>query len=152
MFALPATGRTRSTLRLDPPFRYGLFAALGVLFLSGALWLAADQLKDSPDGETWQAVAANLLMIHGGMAMVTLLLVGALFPLHVRLSWRAARNRIIGTVMLTAVAILIVTAFGLYYSGSDTLRPAASWAHTVVGLALPVLIIAHVLIGRRSRR
>ena len=139
-------------MRLDPLFRYGLFAAFAVLFLSGAAWLVADQLKDTPDGETWQAVAANLLMVHGGTTMVTLLLLGALFPLHVRLSWRARRNRTTGIIMATVVAILIVTAFGLYYSGSETVRPAMSWIHTVVGLALPVLVFGHIWFGRRSRR
>ncbi len=139
-------------MRLNPPFRYGLFAALAALFLSGAFWLVADQLKDTPDGETWQAVAANLLMIHGGTAMVALLLLGALFPLHIRLSWRAAHNRVTGTIMVVTGAILIVTAFGLYYSGSETLRPAASWIHTVVGLALPIFVLVHILTGRRSRQ
>jgi hypothetical protein len=139
-------------LRLDPLFRYGLFAAFAVLFATGAIWLVADQLKDAPDGETWQAVAANLLMVHGGVAMVALLLLGALFPLHVRLSWRARRNRATGTIMLTVAAILIVTAFGLYYSGSEAVRPATSWIHTVVGLALPLFAFVHVLLGRSSRR
>jgi hypothetical protein len=139
-----------STLRLDRSFRYGLFAALGVLFLTGAVWLAADQLKDAPDGETWQAVAANLLMVHGGTAMVALLLLGALFPLHVRLSWRAQRNRITGVIMLIAGVTLIATAFGLYYFGSEALRPATSWIHTIVGLALPIFVLVHILCGRRS--
>lgn len=138
-------------MRLDPPIRYGLFAAFAVLFATGAIWLVADQLKDAPDGETWQAIAANLLMIHGGTAMVALLLLGALFPLHIRLSWRAGRNRITGTIMLVIGAILIVTAFWLYYSGSDKLRSMVSWIHIVVGLALPVLVLVHALAGRRSR-
>jgi small-conductance mechanosensitive channel len=83
--------------------------------------------------------------------MVALLLLGALFPLHIRRSWRAGRNRIAGIVMVSAGAVLIVTAFALYYTGSDTVRPAASWIHTVAGLAAPVFIVVHILTGRRSR-
>jgi sulfite exporter TauE/SafE len=139
-------------LRLDPRFRCSLFAALAVLFVTGAVWLVADQLKAASDGELWQSVAANLLMVHGGTAMVTLLLLGALFPLHVRLSWRSRRNRITGTIMVTIGTILIATAFGLYYSGSETLRPWMSWIHTFIGLALPLFIGVHILIGRCRHR
>jgi hypothetical protein len=141
----------RFVLRLDPRFRFALYGVFALLVLTGAVWLVADQLKDSPDGELWQRVSATTLMVHGGVAMITLLLLGALFPLHVRLGWRSGRNRLTGPAMLTFNALLIVTAFGLYYSGSDTMRPWMSDAHIAVGFALPVLFVIHVLVGRRNR-
>jgi len=52
--------------------------------------------------------------------------------------------------MVTFNTVLIVTAFGLYYSGSETLRPWASDVHIGFGLALPVLFLIHVMLGRRS--
>jgi hypothetical protein len=137
-------------LRLDPAFRYGIYTAFAVLLLTGAGWLVADRMKETASGEGWQAAAANLLMLHGGAAMATLLLLGALYPLHVRRGWRARRNRITGATMVTFNAALILTAFGLYYLGSEVLRPWASWLHIGVGLALPVLFIVHVIVGRRS--
>jgi hypothetical protein len=139
-------------LRLDPWFRFALYGAFAVLLLTGVAWLVADQLKDSPDGELWQQIAASLLMIHGGAAMVTLIIFGALFPLHIPLGWRAGRNLITGPAMITFNAVLIVTAFGLYYFASETLRPWASDVHIVVGCALPALFVVHVLLGRRSRK
>ena len=84
-----------------------------VLFLSGAVWLIADSLKDSENGELWQQVAATLLMTHGGSAMITLMVLGALVPVHMRFGWRARKNLSTGIVMATVAAILIVTAFGL---------------------------------------
>jgi len=60
---------------------------------------------------------------HGGAAMVTLLLLGALIPVHVMRAWRSRKNRVSGSAMVTFNAVLIVTAFGLYYLGSETLRP-----------------------------
>jgi hypothetical protein len=140
----------RFTLRLDPRFRFALYGAFAVLFLTGAAWLVADQLKDSPNGELWQQIGASLLMVHGGATMVTLLFLGALFPLHIRLGWRSGRNRLTGPAMVTVNAVLIVTAFGLYYFGLETLRPWTSIIHIVVGFALPALFVAHVLLGRRS--
>jgi len=137
-------------MRLDPRFRAALYGAFALLLATGALWLAADARKDTADGETWQAVAANLLMIHGGLAMVALMLIGALVPLHTRRGWRARRNRVTGSLMATANGILIVTAFGLYYFGSDVLRPWASAVHLYAGLSLPLIALVHVVTGRRS--
>ena len=48
-------------LRLDPRFRWTLYAALAVLFATGAVWLITDAWKDSPNGEFWQQVSADLL-------------------------------------------------------------------------------------------
>jgi hypothetical protein len=137
-------------LRLDPRFRFALYGAFAVLLVTGAAWLAADQLKDSPGGELWQQIAAYLLMVHGGTAMMALTFLGALFPVHIRLGWRSGRNRLTGPAMVTFNALLIVTAFGLYYLGAETLRPWMSTIHIGAGFALPALFIAHVLLGRRS--
>jgi hypothetical protein len=101
-------------------------------------------------GETWQAIAANLLVVHGGAAMITLVFLGALVPLHIRLSWHRRRNRVTGTAMTSFNAVLVVTAFGLYYKGSEVLRPWLSIIHTGFGLGLPALLLVHVFVGRRS--
>ncbi len=138
----------RSALQLDDRFRWGIYAAFCVLFITGVGWLVADSLKDSPHGELWQALSADLLMIHGGATMVMLLLLGALIPVHIRRAWRSRRNRLTGTIMATANTLLIVTAFGLYYAGSDTLRTWASDLHIAVGLIFPVLLVVHVITGR----
>jgi len=138
-------------LRLNPSFLGAIYALFTTLFASGAVWLVADALKDGDGGEAWQAVAANLLMIHGGASMVTLVLLGALYPLHMRLGWRANRNRVSGSLMVTINGLLILTAFGLYYSGADVLRTWTGYVHIAVGLAFPILVGIHVLLGRRSR-
>jgi hypothetical protein len=144
-------GWAAQTLRLNPSFLGAIYALFATLFASGATWLVADALKEGDGGEAWQAVAANLLMIHGGASMVTLVLLGALYPLHMRLGWRANRNRISGSVMVTINGLLIVTAFGLYYSGAEVLRAWTGYIHIAAGLALPVLAGLHILLGRRSR-
>ncbi len=139
-------------MRLDPRLRFWTYAAFAALLLTGAIWLVADHLKDSAAGELWQEVAARMLMLHGGIAMLTLILLGALIPLHMQRSWRTRKNRATGTIMMAFNAVLIVTAFGLYYAGSDTLRAWTSDFHIAAGLGLPALIFAHVMLGRRARR
>ena len=135
-------------MRIDQQFRWALYAACAVLFVTGAGWLLADAWKESAD--VWQEVAANLLMVHGGAAMIALMLLGALVPLHLRRAWRAKRNRVTGSAMASVNAILIITAFGLYYFGSDAVRPWTSRIHYGLGLALPLLGLVHVLWGRRT--
>jgi hypothetical protein len=139
-------------LRLEPSFRFGIYAAFAALFLTGAGWLVADWQKGISSDEIWQQIAAYLLMLHGGGAMVTLLLLGALIPLHVLRAWRSRKNRVSGSVMVTLNAVLIVTAFGLYYLGSETLRPWMSWIHIAAGFSLPLLIAVHIFLGRRELR
>jgi hypothetical protein len=137
-------------LRLSPAFRYAIYATFAILFLSGAVWLIADGLKDGTNGELWQQVAATLLMTHGGSAMITLLMLGALVPVHMRHGWRARRNLWTGIVMATATTVLIVTAFGLYYFGVEGARAVAGDVHIWLGVASPVLLVAHIWWGGRD--
>jgi len=136
-------------VRLDPRFRYSLYGAFAALFVTGIAWLVVDQLKNASSGEELQAAAANLLMLHGGAAMITLMLLGALIPLHVQRAWRSRKNRVSGTAMVSFNAILIATSFGLYYLGSEVLRPWASDLHIGFGVGLPVLMVVHIWLGRR---
>lgn len=139
-------------MRLKSSFRYSIYGAFAALFLTGAGWLVADWQKKISADEIWQQTAAYLLMAHGGTAMVTLLLLGALIPVHVLRSWRSRNSLVTGLVMVTLNTLLIVTAFGLYYLGSETVRPWMSWIHTVIGFCVPVLFTLHVFLGRRRSR
>ena len=138
-------------MRLDRRFRIILYGIFATLFATGAAWLVADQLKDAPGGELWQQIAANLLMAHGGAAMVALLLLGALGPVHVRRGWISCRNRVTGALMVTLNSVLTLTAFGLYYLGSDSLRPWIGDIHLALGLGLPAFLLSHVWIGKRDK-
>ncbi len=90
-------------------------------------------------------------MLHGGGAMVTLLLLGALIPVHLLRAWRRGNNLVMGSVMVALNAILIATAFGLYYLGSEAVRPWMSWVHLAFGVLLPGFLALHIFLGRRQR-
>src|SRR3974390_3430232 len=138
-------------MRRDPRYRRTLYAVFAALTITGVGWLVADGNKDPSGPEIWQSIAANMLMVHGGAAMAMLMLLGALVPLHVRRAWRSGRNRLTGPVIVGINAVLIATAFALYYAASDALRPWISDVHSVIGFALPPLLILHVWLGRRRR-
>ena len=118
-------------MRLKNAFRFALYGVFALLFVSGAAWIYADQMKNNTemDTEMWQQAAAFLLSMHGGAAMITLMLLGALGPMHVQRAWRAKKNRVTGVASIAMYGLLIATAFGL---------------------AVPAVITAHIMVGRAS--
>ena len=137
-------------IRLKPTLRLLLYSVLTVLFFSGVAWACLNYYSIAP-GEFAAAAKSLALKIHGAAAMAILVLIGMLLTAHVRFAWRAGRNRINGSIFLGAFAILIITGYGLYYAGAENLRASASWIHLAVGLALPGLLLIHVLLGKRTR-
>jgi cation transport ATPase len=97
--------------------RYFLYAVLTLLFLSGVAWAYWDYFAASP-GDFEASAKAWAMKIHGAAAIAVLVLIGMLLSTHVRFAWRARRNRANGSVFLSAVAILTMTGYGLYYAGA----------------------------------
>jgi hypothetical protein len=138
------------SIRLKQFHRYLLYAVLAVLFLSGAVWAYLNYLVSQP-GESVAAVKSWSMKTHGAAAMATLVLIGTVLTAHVRFAWRAGRNRANGMLFLSAFGILTVTGYGLYYAGDERLRAWTGWIHLGVGLALPLLLLIHILLGRKTR-
>jgi len=120
--------------RLHPRYRALVYAALGLLFLSGLLWQTG-----------WER--SLLMKIHGAAAMATLVLLGALLARHVPTGWSAGTNRISGVAVLVASAWLCITGYALYYSGSEALRYWAGETHFWIGVGVAALFGLHL---RRS--
>lgn len=126
-----------------------IYLAVAVLLVTGIGWLVADWMKDAPDGEAWQEAGATFLMLHGGTSMLTLMLLGALVPLHVDRAWRARKNIATGILVVACNGVLVGTAFALYYFGSEAVRPWSSGVHTAFGLGLPLALLLHIKVGRK---
>ena len=139
------------SIRLKRLQKYFLYAVLAPLFLSGVAWAYWNYLTASP-GDFETSAKALAMKIHGAGAMAVLVLIGMLLSAHVKFAWRARRNRANGSVFLSAFAVLTITGYGLYYAGGERLRAWTSWIHLAVGLALPILLLIHIFLGRRTRR
>ena len=137
-------------IRLRPLHRRLLYGVLALLFLSGAAWAYWNDLVSSP-GDFEMRAKSWTMKIHGGAAMAILVIVGMLLSTHVRFAWRVQRNRGNGSLFLGAFGILTVTGYGLYYAGGENLRAWTSWIHLAIGLALPLLLILHIWLGKRTR-
>jgi len=140
-------------VRFSPGMNRWFYSVFGVLFLSGVLWLVAHSLTRHDEfGERRLPVETWLLKTHGAAAMASLVVLGVLLPLHVQRAWEHRRNRMTGALMATTSLLLVASGYGLYYSGSEELRPWVSGVHSVAGCLLPFALIWHIASGRKRRR
>lgn len=128
-----------------------IYLAVTFLALSGLVWLGARYgLRSDP--EFPHPLEAWALKLHGAATMLGLLALGSVLPQHVRFAWRVRRNRASGAAILAQTAILIVTAYGLYYAADENLRAWLSLGHWGFGLVLPAGIIWHVVAGKGMKK
>ena len=143
----------RNGIRLGSSHRAWLFGAFAAAFITGtAWWVLRHWFQVEGDfGPAPHPAERWLIRLHGGAALLTLILLGSLLPLHVKRAWLARRNRSSGGLLLTLNALLALTGYALYYAGGESLRTMASTSHLALGFALPILLVLHILFGRRTR-
>lgn len=126
-------------------WRWALGWAMFGLWTSGAAWLAARFLfaSESEFGLQVPSWAARSLAVHGGVAMFSLVTIGAWFSVHVAPRLRQQYHRLTGFTQLGLLAILAVTGFGLYYIAGEDSRPTWSVIHWLSGLILPAVFLVH---------
>src|SRR5947207_9478613 len=134
------------SIRLKPLQRYFLYAVVALLFFSGVAWAYWNYLAVSP-GDFETSAKTWAMKLHGAAAMAILVLIGMLLTGHVRFAWRAGRNRLNGSVFLSAFAVLTITGYGLYYAGGERLRAWTSWIHLAIDLSLPILVLTTIFRG-----
>jgi len=128
-------------IQFSPLLNYWFYSVFGILFLSGVIWLLIRYSELAP----W------LLRIHGTAAMASLVILGVLIPAHMRRAWQRKRNQVTGIIMVALSLLMILSGYGLYYSGSDELRAWLSGSHSVAGCLLPLILVWHIIVGRKSR-
>jgi len=117
-----------------------LYSTLVVLLISGVYWALIHYGGAKP------YLGKSLLMkIHGAAAMVALIVIGGLLAIHVPGGWAVRRSRPSGSAMLVLCALLTLTGYLLYYAGAETVRDISSYVHLALGLALPIVLGAHLL-------
>jgi hypothetical protein len=139
-------------VRLGAGSRRAVYATLAALFGSGIWWLGVHFATPAAEDLQRLGQEALALKVHGATAFATLLVLGAMGATHVRRGWRVGRNRPSGSAVIAAFVVLVATGYALYYLVSDETRPPVSTLHWTLGLALSPLLVAHIALGRRSRR
>lgn len=138
-------------IRLSDRHQRWIYGVGLVLVLTGFAWIVARLflVKETPFGSSPSDVESWSLKIHGGAAMAFLIILGTLIQGHMQGGWRAGKNVRTGVSLVAFNLLLILTGYGLYYLGSETLRPISSWIHIVTGVIVPPLLVIHV--KRRPR-
>lgn len=124
-----------------------------LLLITGAAWLVLHTWLrvEGPFGPEHHPLEVWLMRLHGLLALPALLGLGVLLPMHVWPAWRPRRRRTSGLVLLAACAVLALGGWALYYVADEMARPWVSVSHWVLGLALPALVLAHIIGARRER-
>ena len=108
----------RRGLKLSRRHRWSLYLAFLALLLTGLAWAWLHRLDETgTDSASWRELKPGLMKVHGFAAVGFVLLLGTLLPVHVRHSWHARRNRPNGVFFLSAVSLLTLTGYALYYLG-----------------------------------
>lgn len=118
---------------------------------SGLLWFGLNRWGEvegefGPEKHPW---LASIAKVHGAGAFIALVSFGMIFSSHLPIGWRTGLARRSGLLVLGCIATIILTAYGLYYSGSDEVRDALIWIHLAAGLLFPFVVAAHIILGRR---
>ena len=136
--------------RLTPAVRAMTLLLLTASFLTGVLiWRGVHLQETRSETPGWLRAC---VVLHGALNPFLCAVFGYFLCDHIRIGWQLRANRLSGFCMETCFAALILTGIGLYYSGGESFRAFFVTAHRVLGIAMPVCLIAHWIAGQRWGR
>lgn len=135
----------------DSQAKLPLWHRLGVILsLAGAwgtgvvvLWARYFGRRDGPFGLQNHWIEFPARAAHGFVVLLFLLALGSLVPLHIGAGWRTGSRRNSALALVVPAILLIVTGWGIYYAGGETLRQGLSWTHSALGVSLLPLLFLH---------
>jgi hypothetical protein len=139
-------------MRLSTAHRRWIYWSGAGLVTTGVLWLLSHYFVRTHGqfGETTHPLEIWSLRLHGACAMLVLVVIGSLLPVHVRRGWHLRKNLLAGCAMGTLALLLIASGYALYYFGGEEARPWISAFHWGLGVGAPLVLTWHVWRGRRS--
>jgi hypothetical protein len=139
------------------PFQTGpwcrrlLYALSLTLFLTGISWAWIQHLdQEGRASDTLLQIKTKLIAVHGLSAIFFVLLLGTLLVTHVQRAWLGRKNRPNGALFLTAVSLLTLSGYALYYLSVESIRAAAGRLHLWLGVGAPLLLLWHIWCGRTA--
>jgi hypothetical protein len=139
----------RHVHRLQRWHRLALFVTGTLLLLTGVVWLAIHYSIGGGAGELPHPIETWTLRLHGLAAFAGLFVLGVLAAAHIPQGWRLSHRRrwvgqrTSGVWLCMLAGLLVLTGYALFYFANETVRPTLGWAHSLVGVAIAVLIASH---------
>ena len=137
-------------IRFAKPHKHALYAVFMLLWLSGAVWLTLHYFLRVPGefGVSAHPLEIWWLRLHGLMAFAALVAIGSVLPIHARRAWHLKKNRRSGLAMKSVFFWMAATGYALYYFACDDNESWLPLLHWIVGLALPLMLVFHIRVGR----
>jgi hypothetical protein len=134
--------------------RAAVYVVVGVLWISGCVWLYLDQFaaQRGPFGSTPHPLQPPLLLMHGVSAVASLYLFGWIGARHALRWWARGLRRMSGGALASVLALLIVSGFALFFLSSDAWQRYTAAVHDVLGIAVTLFAIQHWFFGNRRAR
>ncbi|WP_280152612.1 FeoA family protein [Piscinibacter sp. XHJ-5] len=137
-----------------PRFPALLWTACATAFASGLLLAPTTLAMRVGWPVPWRLPSdARLLAAasHAAASFVLLMVVGALWTIHMRVGWRRGRQRVTGATLVSGVAGLVLSALGVYYLGDSELAGDVALVHVSLGVLLALPLAVHATIGKQQR-
>ncbi|MGK0674667.1 MAG: hypothetical protein ABWU16_08430 [Halothiobacillaceae bacterium] len=90
--------------------------------------------------------------LHAASFFTTLMLLGALWTVHMRAGWVRRENVFSAILLLVAFGLLTTSGLMLYYAGDELVGQIALGIHLLAGFSLPMLLFAHLIGALQARR
>jgi heme A synthase len=90
----------------------------------------------------------TLAAVHALLAFSTLLVIGALLPIHVRRGLRQHKNKRSGITLLSVFGVSVLTGWGIYYLADEQWSMWVSLLHLLTALLVMLALMAHVITAK----
>ena len=144
----------RISTKIPKNYRYYLYLSLALSCLSGtAFWLLRNYgFVEGDFGPEAHFLQYPALQLHGFAAFSMLLCLGAIFTAHIPNTWYAKRAKNSGVILTTVLSLSALSAYSLYYLVNEDWHELLGNSHAALGLILPLFLILHVKVARKSRK
>ena len=138
--------RSMTGIHLSKRIRTWIHCVGAGVWISGVGWMGDHYLLAPRDSLGFAGGSEPLwLKIHGAFAFLTIWTGGLLWGMHIVKAWPRRWRRLSGGSLLTALLLLMLSGYLLYYAGGDRMRAATSLIHQLLGLAILLAYLIHRL-------
>ena len=127
-------------------YKYFTYLSLTLSWMTGVAFFVLNRWfrVEGEFGEEIHAWQFPILKVHGAAAFVMIGFFGYMLSGHITKFWKKRKQQVAGLVLLNMHAVMILTAYILYYTGLEVLRVSSSYVHTVVGVLYPIVLWLHI--------
>lgn len=132
-----------------------LVATLLLILVSGLLLAPTTLMMRAELMVVWRlpgAVRMVMAALHAVGGFAAMLLIGAVWSVHMRSGWRRYKHRASGLTLAMMLVVLCSSAVAIYYLVDEKLAAFTALLHLAVGMGLAVQFAWHWVRGRRSHR